>query len=331
MTTGTPFQPTPFATTVVAPMAGTSFVRQSYITVSQYRSAPTAVATNALIPKSTNNPQDSLFALARVIERASSWADEIVFHDAQGSIGAALHTESMWATPKSDGSMALICNFKPVWECVGLALGCAPSQLANVDSSTAQDLWIEGKIINVPGWWNIPSPNGPQVSFVRPVGIDGNIYAVYNYVSGYPVNTLASNVTALATSLPLTPSVPGGSSLVGIYAGAALTIDDGDSTETVTVQSAPTGTSVTTSATQFAHTVPEAPDAIRVSAFPRFADEAIILLTSVLIKTRGSRAMQLPSAPGGMPGKVEMGMAGALGDYEEACRILHPLKTVMYH
>jgi|HubBroStandDraft_6_1064221.scaffolds.fasta_scaffold269539_2 hypothetical protein len=329
MPTGVPFVPTPFATTVVVPQVTGAFGHHSYLSVSGYKSVPTAVAVNALIPKSTNNPTDSLFALARVIERASSWADLICFSNPEGSLAAKLYTDQMWAAPKSDGSLALICKFKPVLECVGLALGVAPSQLSNIDSNTAQDLWIDGKVINIPGWWNIPAPNGPVVAFNRPVGMWGNVYAVWSYVGGWPVTTLASNCIVGATTLQLSPSAPGGTTLVGMYAGTPLTINDGDNTETVIVQSAPTGTTVTTSATAFAHAVPEPPDSIVVSALPRVVEEATALLISVLIKTRGNRAMQLPMAGGGMPTKPEMGMAGTLGDYDTACSMLKPLSTVM--
>jgi len=96
-------------------------------------------------------------------------------------------------------------------------------------------------------------------------------------------------------------------------------------------QSAPSGLTVSISAAANAHTIPQAPDSIRVSALPRAVEQATISLTSVLLKVRGNRAMQMPTAPGGMPGKPQMGFAGALGDYEMACELLKPFRTAVLH
>jgi len=324
MTTGTPFSPAPFSTSVVAPGVLSANRARPYISVTDYRNAPTAVSTTALVSGSTN-PGDSTSALARVIERASSWADLICFHRADGTLAASPSTESAWVTAKSGGALALICNYRPVLEVVGLGLGSTPSQLGNVSPSTAGDIFIDGKVIWVPGWWNYPAPGGGLVPLPRPLGVFGQLFAVWTYINGYPHTALSANCNAAATSITVYPSSPGGSTVAGVYAGTQLTINDGDNTEIVVAASAPTGLNITLAApTQFAHTIPQPPDVTRVSALPRAVEQAVILLTSCLIKTRGSRALVMPGTPGGTPNRQVMGQAGASEDYEQALELLKP-------
>ena len=331
MATGVPFAPTPFASTVVAPQTASAFRRASYVTPSEYRFAPTAVASTALVSKSTNQLTDSLASLAMVIERASSWADLICFHRADGTLAASVTTESMWVKAKPDGSLALICNFKPVLEVTGLGLGYNPSQITNIDSNTASNIWIDGKVIWVPGTGTqIAPPN--DVPLAVQLGGWSNAFAVWTYVNGYPLTTLTANAAQGASSLTVAPSSPDGSTVVGIYPGSQLTINDGPSTEIVVASAAPTGLSIPLlTPTQYAHNIPEAPDAIRVAALPRAIEQAVISLTSCLIKTQGSRAMQMPQMPGGMPTKPAMLLAGGLEDYEIACRLLKPYTVTVMH
>ena len=327
MGTGTPFAPAPFATTVVVPEVASAYRRVPYLSISEYRFAPTAVSTQQLVAKSAN-PNDPDASLARVIERASAWADLLCFHRAEGTLAASVTTESQWVTAKPDGSLALLCNFKPVREVVGLALGSLPSNLSNVSATTAQNLWIDGKVVNVPSGWAV-SNTGAPLPFV--VGISGTVFAVWTYVNGFAHGYLTSNVLANATSITVTPAVPGG--LYGIYAGSQLTINDGDFTETVIASAAPTGAVVSLQAPglRFAHNVPTSPDFIRVSSIPRGVDEAVISLVSVLVKVQGSRAMQMPQMAGGIPSKPQMAFAGGIGDFDNAVRLLKPFTVVAMH
>src|SRR6202042_782824 len=108
-------------------------------------------AATALVSSPTNQREDALNSLAILIERASSWADLICFHRAGGTLAASITTESMGVKAKPDGCRALISNLKPVLEVVGLGLGYNPSQITNIDSNTAANIWIDGKVIWVPG------------------------------------------------------------------------------------------------------------------------------------------------------------------------------------
>jgi len=328
MTTGTPFAPAPFATSYVSPTVASAFRRSSYITPSEYRFTPTAVSTRQLVVKSANPQVDSVASLAVLIEQASAWADLIAFHRSDGSFAASVTTEMDWVKVKPDGSLALICNFKPVLEVTGLALGPQPAQVSNADASTAQNLWVQGKVINIPAAW----ASSPIPAYSYPSGPNGGVYAVWTYVNGYANTLLAQNAVQGATSITLQPSVPGGSSLSGIYTGTQLEIYDGSNKETVVAASTPTGTTVTlTAGLQYPHNVPVAPDGIRVSAIPPPISRATVHLTSVLVKTRGTRAMQMAGAAGGSPGKQAIAEAGAENDFEYACKLLKRYETVYLH
>src|SRR5258708_29743829 len=136
MATGTPFSPTPFSSTVVAPQTASVFRRASYIYPAEYRFAPTAVSTANLVAGSTNQQPDSLNALALVLERASSWVDLICFHRPEGTLAASITTESAWIKAKPHGTLVLTCNVKPVLEVTAPGLGATPAPTADVTPDT---------------------------------------------------------------------------------------------------------------------------------------------------------------------------------------------------
>lgn len=330
MATGVPFSVTPFSTTVVAASAVSVTRRAPYISPSEYSFAPTAVATNDLVPGSTNQAVDSINSLAQVINRASSWIDQYCFHTPDGTLAASQSTEQGWIKPRLDGSLAIVANYKPILEVVGVAVGPTPSTLSNLDASVSPDIWVENKIIWIPTNWPFAgTPNYP--AFFSP-NYNGGVYCVWSYVNGYPHTYLQANALAGAQTLVVGPSTPDGTSVCGIYPGTQLTVHDGSATEVVVVSSvgsyANGGVTLNLSAPLLnAHNVPPAPDAIRVSALPWAVEQACISITSCLIKTRGSRAMILPTSPGQMANRRALAQAGALEDYEIAEHLLKPYVT----
>lgn len=328
MGTGTPFVPALLSTTVVRSAVATAFRPISYIPLSEFQFAPVSLSSQRLVNNSTQQTKDSPASLAKVIRRASDWADFICFHKAEGFFAAYNRVESDRVTLKPDGSFDLICNVPPVRELTGLAVGPAPSQQLNMTSTAILDTWIEDKVIHIPAAWSTT----PTPALTYTTDLKNRIYATWSYVSGWPIYQLASEAkpTDNPPVLNLTP-FPGQTSLAGIYPGSVLTIHDVALTEDVVVQSV-SGTTVTLAAavTQD-HKPPTAPDWTRVSALPTGIDEAVILLTSVLLKIRGTRANVMPTGPGGFPTKKAMGLAGVLDDFDNACKLLHPFQTVYLH
>jgi hypothetical protein len=322
---GQPFAPTPFATTYVSPTVNSAFRRYPYIGLAEFQSAPTAVATGKLVPN--GSAAQSQQALADTIMRASGWIDEHCFHSSDGTLAASVSVESSPIRAKN-GSIRLICKYKPILEVQGIALGPNANQLSSL--STNPGLRVDGKIITIP-----PTTLGggiPGDYLPAPItGWGAYAYAVWSYVNGFPHTALAENVDADANSIEVEPTLPDGASVCGIYPGTQLTIFDGVNTETVVASAAPSGTIINlVSPTQFKHTLPSAPDTIRVSSIPRAVEQACISLTSCLIKVRGTRAATMPTAPGvGMPGKQALIQAGGLEDFDLACKLLKPFRTAV--
>jgi hypothetical protein len=237
----------------------------------------------------------------------------------------------MTPTVKQDGSITLICNLRPLRQVVGIAMGTSSAGLQNIGPNAALNLIMGEGTISLPATYCQGNPTewyGPWPT------VNGQLVVVYSYIAGWPHTTLGANVAQGATSITVNPPVPGATTLYGAYAGTALTIKDGGSTETVILASAPTGLTLNlVSGTQFAHTLPTAPDGINVTALPDDIEEATISMVNLLIKTQGSRAQVLPGSVGqASPQQLRaLARAGALADMELACKLLHPYVTTFVH
>ena len=324
-----PFSPTAFATPIVAPNVGTLYRRAPYISPSEYRFAPTAVATTGLNPGSQEPSVDSLSNLADVINRASGIIDEHCFHAPDGTLAASPSVESDWIKAKGDGSLNLICNFKPVIAVLGIAIGPTPSTIQSLNPTSPADIFIRNKVIMIPAtYYNTVSGNA--LPFPVPT-YKGGVFAVWEYVNGFAHATLTASCAANATTLTIENAVVG-DSLYGIYPGTVLRIKDGNLTELVQVASVSGNTvTLTGTGTVNAHTLPSAPDFIPVTALPWDIEQACIFVTSALIKSRGSRAQILSAMAGERASSQAMHMAGASHDIEMACKALRSYKTVYMH
>lgn len=313
------FAPTPFAEPVVAPETTTLFRRTPYISPGEFQHAPTAVATGNLVPG--GSPGDQEAELANVISRASGWADEICFHSAAGTLAASLATESAWVRPKPNGELVIQCNCIPILQVNGLALGPGPQNLGDLGSSEAQAITIDGSTIRVP---SSELPEGASFGGTATAS-NGRVYVVWTYVSGFPHTYLTAQAEAGATSVTVAPAEPGGDTLYGIYQGTQLTIHDGASTEVIVVEAVEGLTLKLRGSLAYQHTVPPAPNTVRVSAIPWAVEQAVIYLTASLIKSRGSRAMVMPASPAPRgPGQREEGQPGGASDEKRARQLLKP-------
>jgi len=319
------FVPEQFAQPLVSPDTASLFRRTPYISPSEYAQAPTAVAVNNLVPGGSKIEQAA--ALAAVISRASDEVDTICFHRADGTLAATPATESGWIRPKDNGSIYFICNYKPILEVDGMAIGLNATEMQNISQSTAETLTINGQIILLPCYnFNGFGQGGfPSISITRPT-VGGKVYAVWRYVNGFPHTSLATEAAEGESEITVDPSEPGGSKVYGVYEGTQLTIHDGAATEVVVVSKVEGLTLKLLGPLQYEHKVPTPPDTVRVSAVPWVVEQATVSLTSWLIKKRGTRAMMIPSSPArsANPPKQEEGQAGASTDYRDAVQMLKP-------
>ena len=314
------FVPEPFAEPLVSPQTSTLFRRTPYISPSEFKAAPTAVATGGLVPGGT--PEAQLAALAAVIMRASDMVDTLVYHKADGTFAASPSTEQGWITPRGNGALALICNYRPILQVNALALGPSLQNMQSIGNEAAQALTIEDPIIWLQGGG--VSAFGQQGFFPAAPTVGGKIYAVWSYVNGFPHSFLAEDASEGASALVVGPSVPGGSVMYGVYPGTQLTVHDGANTEVVVVESVAGLTLNLLAPTLYAHEVPANPDSIRVSSVPWVVEQATISLTSYLVKTRGSRAMVMPQVAGGQAKGQAESQSGGTADYNAAVKMLKP-------
>ena len=254
----------------------TPFFEQPYITVAEFKNAPTSLDYNTLVVGGTQVAQDA--ELTRIILRASSFLDEYL----NQNLNAQTRTETQRTRFQTNGFIALHPNNTPVLSLQSFSYGATPNQLVALsDCSVA---WFEDQQIIIP-----LSQVASNWSSQGPLGFGGagsnayQIYCQYNYTSGY-VNNPISTATAGQTSMTV-------SNAAGIIAGGQYRIYDGAKSETITVASNYTygSTSVPlTSALLYTHTA-----GVTFGNLPTAIKQATILVTSAFIKVRGDRSMTM--------------------------------------
>jgi hypothetical protein len=240
-----------------------------YLTIDEYKRAPTAVDVGNLARGGSQAQQDA--ELANVIVRASAWVNGIC----NQNLAATRDTENGRVRVNRAGEYAVHPRYWPILEVVTFAAGSSPSALTNLDLTNC---FIEEQLFTIPST-SITSGIGPALQFGA-TGFGDRAFAQWTYVNGWAVTTLATVIAAAgATSVVVRDAT-------GIYAGTRLTIYDAENTETFTVTSL-VGTTLTVPALTFAH----ATAGVSISALPGTVKEAAVLLTSSLVKSRGNEAV----------------------------------------
>lgn len=307
-------------------MAGFPFVnpqsiallnRASYLTVSQFKDAPTALDLSNLVPDGTQLDND--VAIAELLGRASSAIDSYVYPDGTGgTLAASIDTDETSVRPQ-DGYLPLICRFKPVIMITALSAGPTPSQLQPLGDQSVADIEVgeSMRVIYVP----VAGLSAGNVFGGLATGRRGRVRVRWSYVSGYPHGLLAADVAADATTIELT-------STLGMQTGTPLDIYDGGKTETVTVAEVVSPTEISLVAgCKYSHAVPEAPDAVAVSALPGSILQASILAASSFVKERGDNAFVLPDSPSALA-QIAKGGGGGADDAARCMALLQPFQIV---
>jgi hypothetical protein len=258
-----------------------TFIENAYLTVPEYKNAPTSIDYDNLVVGGNANAQDA--ELARVIMRASSYLNEYL----NQNLVADRITETQRARVTGQGWIALHPDNSNVVSLESFQYGAYPNQLSTLNDCS--QVWFEKQQIIIPLAGNTLtySSSGPLGFGAASASPYVQMFCKYTYVAGF-VQTLGTG-TALATTLTVTNGT-------GILAGAVLTIYDGAKTEQVTVASTYTYGSTTiplTTPLVFDHT------AVSVSNLPTAIKQACILMTTAFIKMRGdnSLTMNITTAP----------------------------------
>jgi hypothetical protein len=287
----------------VAPYVPTYAVKTPYLTVAEFMAAPTGVDVSQLVPGGSTG--DNTAALATLISSASAYADNLCFQ----VLAATLDIQVGEYRVFSDGTIRVPVAFTPLVEVTDVKLGNRAGQLASLTDLSG--LWLQRKTVRIPvGAMSSGGLAGPAAP-----ATEGKLFAQVSYVNGFANTALSgSPVTAGASSIVV-------ASPLGIFPGLTLNIYDGSKSELVTVGAG---------YVQGSTTVPLASPLVNghnggvsVSALPRSIKQAVICLTSHLVKTRGAEALSFASASGG-PAGSEKDSPGYTEEYEQAVDLLHP-------
>jgi hypothetical protein len=277
----------------------TGFNENPYISVAEYKDAPTSIDYDNLVVGGNANAQDA--ELARVILRATSYLNEYLNQD----LVASLTTETQRVRLNTQGFIALHPDINPILSLNAFNYGPTPNNLVALPDPSV--CWFENQQVIIP-----LSQVALTYSSQGPLSFGGGapgqpIYVQYTYVGGYVNTRTTANASIGATSITVADAS-------GIIAGQVYRIIDGAFSETVTISSSYVYGSTTVtlaSALVSAHTA-----GATLSNLPFVIKEATILMTTVFLKVRGDNSMTMsittaPTAniPGGMRYGNEVQMA----------------------
>lgn len=259
------------------------FYENPYVTVAEYKNAPTAIDIDNLVVGGNANAQDA--ELANVILRASSFMDEFL----NQNLNASTQVENQRGRYSTNGYLIFHPNNNPIISLQSLYYGTDPNNL--VALTDPSKCWFEDQQIVAP-----LSQLSTTYSSQGPLSFGSGtprqqVFIKYTYTSGY-VNNLISSATAAATSMTVQTAD-------GIVPGMQLRIYDGASSERVTVASNYTYGSTTvplTAALAYTHA-----SGVTFGNLPQAIKEACILITTAFIKIRGdnSLTMNVTTQPNG--------------------------------
>jgi hypothetical protein len=270
-----------------------TFSEQSYLTVQEYKNAPTSIDYDNLVVGGNATAQDA--ELKNVILRASSYMDEYL----NQNVVANRATETQRVRLNNMGYIALHPNQSPIISLESFYYGGSPTNLVAVPDPS--QCWFEEQQILIPlsQMATTYSSAGP-LAFGPGIGGSQQIFTKYTYVAGFANTTVVSGTAGASTIVVADP--------IGIIPGEMLRISDGASSETVYVSSSYTYGSATltlASPLLFTHAAGAA-----IGNMPNAIKQACILITTAFIKIRGdnSLTMNITTQPqGSIPGTARYG------------------------
>jgi hypothetical protein len=270
-----------------------TFSEQSYITVAEYKNAPTSIDYDNLVVGGNATAQDA--ELKNVILRASSYMDEYL----NQNVVANRATETQRVRLNNMGYIALHPNQSPIISLESFYYGGSPTNLVAVPDPS--QCWFEEQQILIPlsQMATTYSSAGP-LAFGPGIGGSQQIFTKYTYVAGFANTTVVSGTAGASTIVVADP--------IGIIPGEMLRISDGASSETVYVSSTYTYGSATitlVSPLLYTHATGAA-----IGNLPNAIKQACILITTAFIKVRGdnSLTMNITTQPqGSIPGAARYG------------------------
>lgn len=258
-----------------------TFEEKPYLTVAEYKNAPTSIDYNNLVVGGNQTAQDS--ELANVILRASSFMNEYL----NQSLVAQQYTETQRVRVNGQGYLPVHPNNDPIISLSSFQYGTDPNNLQTLPNPSL--VWFEDQQLIIP----LSQINTTYTS-QGPLAFGGYaprqpLFCKYTYIAGF-VNTTIASATAGASTLTVTDAT-------GIVAGQQLRIYDLGKNEQVTVDASYTYGSLTVPLTApLTHTHAAG---TAIGNLPNALKESCILITTAFIKIRGdaSMTMAMTTAP----------------------------------
>lgn len=246
-----------------------------YLTVAEYKNAPTSIDWNNLVVGGNQQAQDS--ELANVILRASSYMNEYF----NQSLIAEQYTETQRVRVNGQGYLPLHANNDPIISLSDFQYGTDPNGLISLPDCS--QVWFENQQIIIPLSQinNTFTSQGPLA--FGSYAPRQQLFCKYTYIAGY-VNT--TTLVAVAGTSTLTVSDG-----TGIVAGQQLRIYDLGKNEMVTVAPSYVYGSTTVPLTApllYTHLAGTA-----MGNLPNALKEACILITTAFIKMRGDQSLTM--------------------------------------
>jgi len=256
----------------------TQFQSGSYLTVAEYKNAPTAIDYSNLVTGGTQAQQDA--ELAAVIQRASSFIDIYV----NQPLIAQNFVEQQRTRITQEGFIVISPEYNNVVSLNALSYGVTPTTLTVATAQQLASCWFEKSQIVFPlSQLGITYSSQGPLSFGFPPATRSRVYCNYTYVAGF-CNGLISTATAGQSQFTMIDPI-------GLTPGCLVTIYDGQNTEQVVVSSNYTYGSSTVAINtplRFTHA-----SGVAVGNMPQAIKEAAILVTTDFLKVRGDNSLTM--------------------------------------
>jgi hypothetical protein len=278
-----------------------------YLTLAEYKNAPTAIDYDNLVVGGTQAQQDA--ELLTVIGRASSWINT---HLNQSLIARSV-TEQKRTRMTPQGNLIIRPEINPIVAVSSLSYGATPTNLTVVNDLTP--LWFEDdKVIYPIAQTSLSYSSQGPLAFGFPPSSQSQIYVNYTYTAGY-VNTLGSGS---AGSKNVTVTSP-----VGILPGQIINFYDGQYSERLQVASNYTyGANPVTLTTNMTYSHTNA----AFSGIPAAVKEAAILVVTDFLKVRGDNSLTMAVTTRATSGPSVQDIIGS--DLALAKELLRPFRKV---
>lgn len=296
---------------IIPPYVATYATQNPYITANEFNNSPTGIDTAQLL--ADQGQAVNTQALQNVIKRASGWADRLC----KQKLSATIDTRTGRWRVRNDGTISVPLPYFPVVGIVSITAGWTPSTMTQLTSLT--DVWPDENgtlVIPVPGaGTNLVYPSYYQY-------LPDDMYCTVQYINGWFNAQVTATVTAGATSIAV-------SNTLGLNAGQSLNLYGAGDGETVVVDPSYVATETTgpgtvplASATVASYDVGDT-----LTAMPAEIKQAVILLTGMLIKTRGAEALEMQSISNNMS-VVEKGEDSPNDDFSIVIDLLEDYRRV---